>query len=376
MRRRFQKGTIVNRKGVLTGMWREYVTLPDGKQEPKQKAKAFPGLSERAAWLALQPILDAVNKANTSPMLVQKAEPTLRDAVAEWRKLAAINLKPRGRRTAESHLSAHILPKLGATKLSELDQKAVQTFVSEITPGHSGKTVVNVASTLSSILRHVRRWGGKVPAVSFADLSMPEVVKAASGMLTAAEIKALIAKAREPLKMILLLLSTTGLRINEALGLSLADLDFEQGVIHVRHSAYNGTLGTPKSQASKADVPMPDILAAELQAYIAGPDYRKNPKELLFANSRMKPYSDDKLRLVHLTPLLESLKINRPGVKFHAIRHAVASELMDAGTPITVVRDQLRHSDVRVTLGIYGHVIGNAQKKAANKLAKKFRTVA
>jgi integrase len=49
---------------------------------------------------------------------------------------------------------------------------------------------------------------------------------------------------------------------------------------------------------------------------------------------------------------------------------------MDAGTPITVVRDQLRHSDVRVTLEIYGHVIGNAQKEAANKLAKKFRTVA
>jgi integrase len=176
--------------------------------------------------------------------------------------------------------------------------------------------------------------------------------------------------------MILLLLSTTGLRINEALGLSLADLDFENNVIHVRHSAYNGTLGTPKSQASKADVPMPDVLAAELQAYVDGPDYRKNPKELLFANSRMKPYSDDKLRLVHLTPLLESLKINRPGVKFHAIRHAVASEMMDAGTPITVVRDQLRHSDVRVTLEIYGHVIGNAQKEAANKLAEKFRTVA
>jgi integrase len=205
---------------------------------------------------------------------------------------------------------------------------------------------------------------------------MPEVVKSASGMLKASEIRALIAKAQEPLKMILLLLSTTGLRINEALGLSLADLDFEQNVIHVRHSAYNGTLGTPKSEASKADVPMPEVLAAELQAYIASPDYRKNPKELLFANSRMRPYSDDKLRLVHLTPLLKSLNINRPGVKFHAIRHAVASEMMDAGTPITVVRDQLRHSDVRVTLEIYGHVIGNAQKRAANKLAKKFRTVA
>jgi hypothetical protein len=39
--------------------------------------------------------------------------------------------------------------------------------------------------------------------------------------------------------------------------------------------------------------------------------------------------------------------------------------------PITLVRDQLRHSDVRMTLGIYGHVIGNSQRNAVNRLAKR-----
>jgi hypothetical protein len=31
----------------------------------------------------------------------------------------------------------------------------------------------------------------------------------------------------------------------------------------------------------------------------------------------------------------------------------------------------MRHSDVRLTLGIYGHVIGDARRKAVEKLAKK-----
>jgi len=37
--------------------------------------------------------------------------------------------------------------------------------------------------------------------------------------------------------------------------------------------------------------------------------------------------------------------------------------LADGATP-AVVQRQLRHSDARITLGIYGHVIGNQQRDA------------
>jgi integrase len=35
-----------------------------------------------------------------------------------------------------------------------------------------------------------------------------------------------------------------------------------------------------------------------------------------------------------------------------------------AGATPAVVQKQLRHSDPRITLGIYGHVIGNQQRDA------------
>lgn len=35
----------------------------------------------------------------------------------------------------------------------------------------------------------------------------------------------------------------------------------------------------------------------------------------------------------------------------------------------TVVQKQLRHSDARITLGIYGHVVGNQQRDAVEKRA-------
>jgi len=46
------------------------------------------------------------------------------------------------------------------------------------------------------------------------------------------------------------------------------------------------------------------------------------------------------------------------------MRHGAVSALLAGGTTPTVVQKQLRHSDPRITLGIYGHVVGNQQRDA------------
>jgi integrase len=61
---------------------------------------------------------------------------------------------------------------------------------------------------------------------------------------------------------------------------------------------------------------------------------------------------------------------------FHAFRHATASELLEQGAPLTVVQRQLRHRDARTTLQIYGHVVGDAQRRALETLAEKIERYA
>ena len=51
-------------------------------------------------------------------------------------------------------------------------------------------------------------------------------------------------------------------------------------------------------------------------------------------------------------------------------RHAAASELLEQGAPLTVVQRQLRHRDARTTLQKYGHVVGDAQRRAVETLAE------
>jgi integrase len=84
--------------------------------------------------------------------------------------------------------------------------------------------------------------------------------------------------------------------------------------------------------------------------------------ELLFVNQLGRPFSANKLREKHFHPLLDKLGIERGG--FHSLRHGAASALLADGATPAVVQRQLRHSDARITLGIYGHVIGDDQRSA------------
>src|SRR5215813_2528729 len=68
-----------------------------------------------------------------------------------------------------------------------------------------------------------------------------------------------------------------------------------------------------------------------------------------------------------LRPLLVSLGI--PPAGFHAFRHGVATTLIDQGASITTVGAQLRHSDPRITLGLYAHVVPQSQRDAVEGLA-------
>lgn len=66
--------------------------------------------SERAAWKQFQPFLDSVNEA--AKKLPPRTGLTLAEFVKEWRTNVSVNLKGSTARTAESHLRAHIIPKL------------------------------------------------------------------------------------------------------------------------------------------------------------------------------------------------------------------------------------------------------------------------
>jgi integrase len=317
--------------------------------------------SERSAWKQFQPFLDAVNEA--AKKLAPRTGLALSDFVEEWRSSVAVNLKGSTTRAAASHLRAHIIPKLGSLHLSEITTKAVQGFVAHLAGGgRSRKTVENVLLTLSSILRVARAWGHVCGDFRFADLTLPrDGVRVEQRAFTDDEVRKIIANALEPLSTIVAVTAVLGLRIGETLALRTSDVDFAKHVIRVRQTvdAATRTVSGVKSKASSADLPMSTELQVRLKTHVL----RHDPKnELLFVNGRGRPFSANKLREKQLHPLLVRLGI--PSGGFHSLRHGAASSLLADGATPAVVQKQLRHSDARITLGVYGHVIGDAQRNA------------
>jgi integrase len=364
-RRRFQKGNIITRGKTPRryGMYREDVLQPDGTFKRVRRCVLLgpvASMSERAAWKTFQPYLD---RANAAAKMLPKSGMTLETFVKEWRTNVAINLKDSTSRAAESHLRAHILPKLGNVTLTEINTKAVQAFVAYLaTGGRSSKTVENVLLTLSSILRKAKAWDYACAGFTLAEITMPrEGVKKEQRSFTDEEVGNILAAAPEPFGTILALTAVLGLRIGEVLALRVSDIDFSRKIVRVRQSVDAATrkIQAVKSNASSADVPMPTQLEARLRKHLQA---HKGKTDLLFINRRGRPFSANKLRAKVLHPLLEKLGIPLGG--FHSMRHGATSSLLADGATPAVVQKQLRHSDPRITLGVYAHVIGNQQRDA------------
>ena len=131
-------------------------------------------------------------------------------------------------------------------------------------------------------------------------------------------------------------------------------------------SNYEIKVTKPKSKTSNREVPIPDILKAELkrlEILVAkeklklGEAYTEN--ELLFP-SEMGTYIDAK----NLRRSWERL-LNKAGVqkkKFHALRHTYATRLFENNTSILTVSRLLGHSSIKTT-EIYTHVLEDVKKE-------------
>lgn len=60
------------------------------------------------------------------------------------------------------------------------------------------------------------------------------------------------------------------------------------------------------------------------------------------------------------------------GLPFHDLRHANATGLVADGVDVKTAQTRLGHSDPRLTLAIYAQAVTEADRAAADKLAKRF----
>jgi integrase len=85
---------------------------------------------------------------------------------------------------------------------------------------------------------------------------------------------------------------------------------------------------------------------------------------LIFTSRIGTPLEPDNLRR-SWHPLRSRLGLE---IRFHDLRHSAISLLLDLGVPPHIVRQIVGHSDIGVTMKIYGHASLDEQRKALRRL--------
>lgn len=371
-RRRFQTGWIIIRgktPRVFVGRWREDVIQPDGTIVRVKRSMVLGTVAElktkKIARRLLDPVLARINSFDYRPskfITIEKFADT-------WENEVLTHQKPSSVKAAKSHLRTHIRKHIGKVLLHELTPQFQQNFVTLLSrKAVSRKSICNILGTLASMMKKAKSWGYATQTITTDELTLPAyAIRKETRFFTGEEATKIIAFAPEPYRTMFAIAATTGLRAGEVMGLQKADLDLERRVIHVRRSAWYGRIQTVKSPASQKPVAMADKLIPLLREYLAG-TWKENPEGFLFINRNGRPYAANKVVEYGLWPVLDKLKIERAGM--HAFRHCHSSLLMDVGANPTVTHTQMRHSDARITLGVYSHVIGDSQRDAVDKVGE------
>lgn len=147
---------------------------------------------------------------------------------------------------------------------------------------------------------------------------------------------------------------SAGLRVSELVGIDLADLDRDQGVVRVRGKGKKERLAILGTHAIRA---IDRWLAVRKPA--RRPDNR--PHEAVFLNKHGTRLSTRSVgRLIEKYLKIAGLD---PRTSPHTLRHTFATHLLDRGADIRSVQELLGHASITTTQ-IYTHVTGERLRQA------------
>lgn len=278
----------------------------------------------------------------------------------EWKKLSS----------AESHvyvivtlLNRHLLPRLGTIGLEDLNTEHFRScfqHVMETCPSkgrkYSGqrqplktmdaetlrkrKRTVNVLIMIvrealklaweNSKTNNDRLWRS---LKKFPNATRPRMVH-----LSRAECRELMKKCELDLRNLVMGALYTGCRSVELLRMRACDVGRDGFGVYV----------TPSKTHTSRFIYLPD----EGMAFFLKIAADKAPNDLLFTTSKGAPWKHHLYRF-RIAARAANLP---PGFSFHGLRHTYASQLIQAGAPLSVVADQLGHANTVSVSRTYGHI--------------------
>lgn len=151
-----------------------------------------------------------------------------------------------------------------------------------------------------------------------------------------------------------------GLRLGEAAGLQVGDIDFERGVIAVRRQVQGTSIPSTRVVPPKAGSEREVFVPAELIDMLSGVRNR-TPDAFVFRSVMGHLYNRNSAG-EEWRKIRSAIGFNDE-VTLHTFRHTFASNLIASGCDVVTVQRALGHSQPSITLNVYSHLWPSAEDK-------------
>jgi integrase len=381
-----RKRSWINGDGSRTEIWTATYT----DQAGKRRARSFDRKRDAEAFHA------AVSVDLRKGIHIPDSQSV---TVAEAARLWLTSCEARGLERAtlapyRQHVDLHVIPLIGAVKLSAFSAPAVRAFEDALRKDRSPAMVRKIRVSLSGILTDAVERGlvaqNVMRGLRHRRQGRAGRSEARNGKLKIGvdipspdEVRAIIAHLQGDPRWRPLFLTAifTGLRASELRGLRWSDVNLKRRELHVRQRADRyRAIGLPKSDAGERVVPLAPMLVSILRTWkLACP---KGDPDLVFPNR--KGHVEDYSNIIRrgLKPaLIAAGVVDRDGnakyTGLHAFRHFYASWCInrkeDGGLelPLKVVQARLGHASIQMTADRYGHLFPRGDDGAELAAAEK-----
>jgi len=293
---------------------------------------------------------------------------------------AKLKVRPSTYQTYQGFIKHHVKPNIGSIPLLKLTTMDLQRMYKELLEsgrvdrteakdkpkGLSTKTVRNIHQMVSSALRFAMEQK-LIPENPATRCALPKVERKEMKTLPMERLNAFFDEAKRTGVFELYYIDLlTGLRRGELLGLKWDDIDFKNGILHVRRQVMRqegkmveAPLKTKNSYRSIA-IPADAVEVLKLQRDKIG-----SGSEYVFPSPTGGPMSSDSV-LHMLQRVLKRAGLER--IRFHDLRHTFATLALQNGVDVKTVSGMLGHYSAGFTLDTYAHVTTAAQRNAANTM--------
>lgn len=166
-----------------------------------------------------------------------------------------------------------------------------------------------------------------------------------------------------------------GLRVSEALALTIHDIDLKDKRIYVKRTLTKDELGhtimgkTTKTYAGKRVLPIPEYLLESIIEQMKIADRQNNNEEKLLFKPDFKKYTDRENVNTELKRILKR-HFGIEDITTHSLRHTYGTRCIESGMAPVVVQKLMGHTDIQVTLNTYTSVFDKFKEKEIDKVNK------